>query len=680
MKLILLLIIIFPITAISAQEINKPFNLEENLIELNEAQLAQYTKYDEYVALLNQYKNHPININVVEEDELSSLVLLNPLQIQALIEYRLLLGCIIDMYELQAIPFWDIQTISNLRAYITVLPSSTLDIVVKDILKNAKNNLSIRTSQVYGNNKKNDIGDYLGSPQYFSIKYGVKKNNVLQYGFLAEKDAGESFFKGAQKNGFDFYSAHCFIKNLGKIKSIALGDFSLNIGQGLIQWQSIAFNKGADILSIKRQGQVLKPYISIGETDFQRGVGVSVGIRSADLTVFFSDKKNDATINNESADSISIGTATSIIEAGLHRTFAEIAKKNNNKLTGYGFCLSIKNRNGKIGFNFLSQHFKIPIQKMPSVFNLNSFHGYKLENRSIDYSYSLKGVHLFGEWAMSNNEAKAFVGGALKSFSKNISMSMLYRNISPAYWSYHSNAFIENSSIENERGLYWGIIINPKEWIQINAYADHFKFPFLKYGVNGLCNGYDYFLQFTYLKGKKMQIYSSIKTKTTLQKESLFESVVATASYQTKQIWKNEINIVLSENCSMKNKFEFLQLNFENATHKEGYLLSFSFKYKSKLMPVSFVSQYSCYETTDYSSRIYSSEFDAMGGELICYYDKGFRFSINGSLAVSKKIKVFLKWACNYKYANSSINAVLQNSSKYNSVINEAKMSVVFSF
>ena len=291
MKLIPLLIIIFPIKAISAQEINKPFNLEENFIEVNEAQLAQYTKYDEYVALLNHYKIHPININVVEEDELSSLVLLNPLQIQALIEYRLLLGRIKDMYELQAIPFWDIQTISNLRAYITVLPSSTLDIVVNDILKNAKNNLSIRTSQVFGNNQNNDTGDYLGSPQQFSIKYGVKKNNVLQYGFLAEKDAGEPFFKGAQKNGFDFYSAHCFIKNLGKIKSIALGDFSLNIGQGLIQWQSIAFNKGADVVSIKRQGQVLKPYTSIGETDFQRGVGFSLGIRCVDLTVFFSDKK-----------------------------------------------------------------------------------------------------------------------------------------------------------------------------------------------------------------------------------------------------------------------------------------------------------------------------------------------------------------------------------------------------
>jgi len=680
MKLILLLIIIFPITAISAQEINKPFNLEENLIELNEAQLAQYTKYDEYVALLNHYKIHPMNINVVEEDELISLALLNPLQIKALIDYRVLLGFIKDMYELQAIPFWDIQTIGNLRAYITVFPSNNLDVTVKDVLKNAKNNLSIRTSQVFRNVPNDYTNDYLGSPQQFLIKYGFKKNNVLQYGFLAEKDAGEQFFKGAQKNGFDFYSAHLFLKNIGKIKSIALGDFALNIGQGLIQWQSIAFNKGANVLSIKRQGQVLKPYTSIGETDFQRGVGVSVGIHSVDLTVFFSDKKNDANLNYESADTFPMGRVTSIVEAGLHRTYTEIAKKNNDKLTGYGFCVAMKNKNGKIGFNFLSQHFKIPIQKIPSVYNLNSFHGYKLENRSIDYSYSLKGVHLFGEWAMSNNEAKAFVGGALKSFSKNISMSMLYRNISSTYWSYHSNAFIENSNTENERGFYLGIVINPKEWLQINAYADHFKFPFLKYGVNGLCNGYDYFLQFTYLKGKKMQVYSSIKTKTTLQNENLFESTIAPASYQTKQIWKNEIDIVLSENCSMKNKFEFLKLKFNNAAYKEGYLLSFSFKYKSKSMPVSFVSQYSCYETTDYSSRIYSSEFDAMGGELVCYYDKGVRLSINGSLAVSKKIKVYLKWACNYKYANSSINAVLQNSSKYNSVINEAKMSVVFSF
>ncbi|MBL0144814.1 MAG: hypothetical protein IPP48_02690 [Chitinophagaceae bacterium] len=61
---------------------------------------------------------------------------------------------------------------------------------------------------------------------------------------LGEKDAGEQFFKGNQKQGFDFYSTHLFARNIGIVKALALGDFTVNMGQGLTQWQSLAFKKG----------------------------------------------------------------------------------------------------------------------------------------------------------------------------------------------------------------------------------------------------------------------------------------------------------------------------------------------------------------------------------------------------------------------------------------------------
>lgn len=53
----------------------------------------------------------------------------------------------------------------------------------------------------------------------------------------------ENPFKGRQKAGFDFYSVHLFARRLGIIQSLAIGDFTVNLGQGLIQWQSLAFKK-----------------------------------------------------------------------------------------------------------------------------------------------------------------------------------------------------------------------------------------------------------------------------------------------------------------------------------------------------------------------------------------------------------------------------------------------------
>ena len=56
--------------------------------------------------------------------------------------------------------------------------------------------------------------------------------NLLQFGVVGDKDAGEQFFSGAQNLGFDFYSIHLFARNVGRIKALALGDFTVNMGQG----------------------------------------------------------------------------------------------------------------------------------------------------------------------------------------------------------------------------------------------------------------------------------------------------------------------------------------------------------------------------------------------------------------------------------------------------------------
>jgi hypothetical protein len=57
---------------------------------------------------------------------------------------------------------------------------------------------------------------------------------------------------------------------------LALGDYTVNLGQGLIQWQGLAFGKSAEVTSIKRQSAVLQPYRSAGEFYFYRGAGITL--------------------------------------------------------------------------------------------------------------------------------------------------------------------------------------------------------------------------------------------------------------------------------------------------------------------------------------------------------------------------------------------------------------------
>ena len=74
---------------------------------------------------------------------------------------------------------------------------------------------------------------YLGGPNksYNRIRY--RYGNKISLGVTTEKDAGEEFFKGSQPNGFDYYSAHFYLRDIGKIKNLAIGDYHAQFGQGL---------------------------------------------------------------------------------------------------------------------------------------------------------------------------------------------------------------------------------------------------------------------------------------------------------------------------------------------------------------------------------------------------------------------------------------------------------------
>ncbi|MEO6838343.1 MAG: helix-hairpin-helix domain-containing protein, partial [Ginsengibacter sp.] len=316
-----------------AQEIPRdpmepPLIIEEQLEDLTAANEDETTEDDLYAQEMYHFLKQPINLNDADAGILEQLNLLNAIQISNLLSYRKLLGNFLNIYEIQAIPGWDLNLIRQLRPYITVSQKTEVFNSISKRIKNGENTLLIRGTQVleksrgYLLDSSNVKNYYPGSPQKLLVRYKYKFGNLLQYGFTAEKDAGEQFFRGAQKNGFDFYSAHFFIRNLGIIKSLAIGDFSVNMGQGLTQWQSLAFNKGAEIMNVKRQSEVLRPYNSAGEIAFNRGIGITLNKNKWEVTGFLSNRKIDGGYN---ADTLNYEDYVSSLRlSGYHRTTSEI--------------------------------------------------------------------------------------------------------------------------------------------------------------------------------------------------------------------------------------------------------------------------------------------------------------------------------------------------------------------
>ena len=76
--------------------------------------------FNTYTELLTNRLSNPLDINQASGEELKELLFLSDIQINALITYRTQLGDLLDLYELQAVPSWDLPTIRQALPYFTI--------------------------------------------------------------------------------------------------------------------------------------------------------------------------------------------------------------------------------------------------------------------------------------------------------------------------------------------------------------------------------------------------------------------------------------------------------------------------------------------------------------------------------------------------------------------------------
>ena len=642
--MIILLIIQYSFIA-AGQDI--PPSTEQQLENLTDADQNE-TEDDSYLQELDQFRRNPVNLNTADADELKQLRIITDLQIENLISYRKIFGRLINIYELQAVPAWDVNTILKLLPFVTIaIPVSFKEETGKRF-RNGDHSLLFRVSQILeksdGFDKSTSGTKYLGSPQKVLFRYRYNYKNLLQYGLTGDKDAGEQFFKGGQNKGFDFYSFHFFARKIGIIKSLALGDFTVNMGQGLIQWQGLAFKKSSDVMGIKRQSAVLRPYTSAGEFYFHRGAGITIEKGKIEATAFVSIRKLSAnfvadTVNNE--DFIS-----SFLTSGYHRTTSENEDRNNLTQTVFGGNVIYHSNRWHIGINGIYYNFSLPVQKRDEPYNLYAISGKNWSNFSIDYSYTFKNLHVFGEAAADKNFNKAFINGLLISVDPRVDISFAQRTINAGYQSINGNAFTENTYPTNETGFYTGITIRPTSAWRLDAYGDVYKFPWLKYLVDAPSSGRDFLAQLTYTPNKQLEIYTKYRVET---KQSNQPDNSTTTNYLVtipRQNWRMQVSYKLNQAIALRNRVELLWYDNNGMNKENGFLDFFDFVYRPLLKPFSGIIRLQYFETDGYNSRIYAYENDVLYSYSIpAFFDKGFRYYFTLNYDISKKMSLWLRWA-----------------------------------
>lgn len=658
LKMLFLILFVFQfsifnsINAQTTEPTETPTNNTEQQIENStENNEDAETEDDSYVQQMQQLIKTPININTADEAQLKELIVLTPIQIANIISYRNLLGNFTSIYELQAVPTMDTETLQKIRLYITASTQQRLVSSIAERLSGGEHTLLLRATQILEKSKgflldsTQATNFYPGSRQRIFVRYRYNYKNLLQYGIVGEKDAGEQFFKGSQKQGFDFYSAHLFARNIGIVRALAVGDFTVNMGQGLTQWQSLAFKKSADVINIKRQSAVLRPYNSAGEINFHRGVGITLGKKGWQVTVFGSYKNIDANFVADTSQSQD-DFVSSLQTSGFHRTKSEVEDKGVQRQLAFGGNFSYQYKNLHVGINAIQYKFMLPIQKGNEPYNKFALAGSSFGNYSIDYSYTYKNLHFFGEAASTQKMDKAFVQGVLLSAANSVDISLFYKNIQRSYQSLYTNAFTEGTFPTNEKGLYTGISIKPAIAWRIDAYADFYSFPWLRFRVDAPSSGSDYLVQLNYKPNKQLEIYTRFRAESKRINVNPTYFTLNPVIPQPRQSWRTHSVYKISPAFSLKNRVEVVWFDKKGDNKEQGFLTYVDVAFKPALKPLSLSLRLQYFETDGYNSRLYAYENDVLYSFSIpVFYEKGFRYYLNANYDLNKKMTVWFRVA-----------------------------------
>jgi len=648
---IIIILLVCSFTVRAQNVVSTTEQLIADIFEQFKAESDEVIDYESFYDDLMFCAQNPINLNQTNRDELDKLQFLSEIQIENILSYVYEFGPLHTIYELQLIEGLDMTDIRRMLPFVRIGEGddSKNKIYLRDLLRYGKNELLFRldkgleTKEGYQWLPDEDVNApsinpklYLGNELYNSLKYRFHYKDRVQFGFSAEKDAGEQFW-GNQNKGYDFYSFHIQLNNLGKFKTIVLGDFRANFGQGLVLHPEFSMGKSSYVLNVAPRNSGLKKFSSTDEYNFFRGGGATVRLGKFDLTTFYSNKMIDGdTIN---------GTFPTIIKTGYHRTLDELAKKQTVNQQIIGGNATYTNMNLQIGFTAV--HTRLDNNLMPdkSVYNHFYFSGDNQTTGGIFYRYRWKKLNLFGETAMTDNGALATLNGCYFSPASQVSLVVLQRYYSPEYDTFYASGFASSSRINNESGIYIGAEVRPfKKW-KFAAYADNYRFPWPKFGVDAPSPGQDYLLQADFATRKNLTMYWRIRYNEGQSNLSGSTATMPVIVPQQKASFRYQLNYDVG-NFSFKNLVEGNLVRVADGNWTYGLIALQDVSYEFNKIPLQLDFRMQFFDAVDYDNRVYAYEKDVLYAFSIPMFSGiGSRYYLNVKYQISKQFSIWFKIA-----------------------------------
>ena len=604
--------------------------LLENFFRDNEqASESDVLMFLEYLENLRQ---RPLDLNRTTREELFAMRLLNEIQIENFLRYREQFGPLLNTYELQAIPAWELPDIRRILQFAGVNTGlDTRNISLWRGLAEGENELLLRWGRpdppIY------NTATAEGAPNIWALRYRHTFDNRLRFGFTAENDAGEAFFRGSNKHGFDFYSAHFFLQNAGPtLQTLALGDYSARMGQGLMLQTRFAAGKTAETTTIARGGGRIGPYAAFGEAFFLRGAAATINLgKNWELTALVSYRRRDGNIitPTDTTDQEFADVAFTALQlSGLHRTPSEIEDENAIQEWVGGISATRKWRNGQVSVNGLHLRYDKPWQPALAPYRRFVFQGDRLSGASVDYFWRQRNWYVFGEIARSDNGGMAALNGVLFAADRRVTLAVLHRSLGRDYQSVYAAPFAETSGAANEDGVYVGADIRFGRTWQINAYADVWKHPWLRFGVNAPSRGSEYLGRIIWNPKRGVSVYALwfLEVK---ERNGTGENAGGLVENRRSRL-RVHASYKVGSGVELRSRIEWTGFEALPQPHSKGYLAYQEAVVRPLGSPVSGTLRFVIFDTQDYDARVYTFENDLFAAISIPgFAGRGSRYFIN---------------------------------------------------
>ena len=523
-------------------------------------------------------------------------------QLQLYIENH---GPLYSIYEIPAIDGFTVEDMRQLADKAVIAPPPKDRPTFRELMRSSKSVFWLRYGQVVERQAGYDTSrpnHYEGSPAHMQFRYDFSVQRHLGFRVAGEKDAGEAFFRGKQKYGFDHYSGSVYVKDIKWLKYAVLGDYRLNFGQGLVLGSSMMSGKGAGVTAVRRFGDGIRPVATTNESQFFRGGAFTFGNVQWSGSGFV----GEITESRYTA----FGGAVSYRRAQF-------------SVAAHAICYGESSDSATLG------------EKWLSLCNPKQW------NAGLSYHALVGKALLFGEAAVNEKCRPTVLQGAVVPLAPVFQLAAMFRYYAMGYQSPMGSGFRASSGDCGEIGAYLTGHLVLSRNLEADLFCDYYRLRWLSYRTDAPVQGMDAGLSLTCRLPRKGTLYMRYQWKSKPKNEgddALMHRLVGQGRHRFRlQLAHTSLPYM---NTKTEISMVFNKSSDESHWYK-GVLMYQDLAFNLKKPQLSIHLRVAYFDTDRYDERLYAYENDVYYAFTIgSYYYQGLR----ACLVLRYKIKNFSVW------------------------------------